>query len=228
MLADRQSDLCVPACPSGENGTMKIGDLLKTKTTTLRDVLTKPIDANTMTVTVDSEVIEAARRITANSIGALAVVDEAGLVIGIITEKDIVRVISQHGGDALQKPVASVMTPNPTCAKPDDSSHTTLLTMIHGRHRHVPVIEDGVLLGVVMSLDVAKARLSETTSESMALIKLVPDLIADHGECYPDDEIEVVFERMNSLGLRCLPVRENEKVIGVVTSSDIARAKIGG
>ena len=138
---------------------MNVGDLLKTKTTTLRDVLAGPLDTDTMTVTADAEIIEAARRITANPIGAVAVVDENGAVIGIISEKDIVRFISQRGGDAVNQAVASVMTPNQTCATPDESSHDALLTMIRGRHRHMPVIEDGELLGVVMSLDVAKARL---------------------------------------------------------------------
>lgn len=207
---------------------MNVGDLLKTKTTTLRDVLAGPLDTDTMTVTADAEIIEAARRITANPIGAVAVVDENGAVIGIITEKDIVRVISQHGGDVLSQAVASVMTPNPICATPDESSHDALLLMIRGRHRHMPVIEDGELLGVVMSLDVAKARLSETTTESGALSRLVPALIAGRGECHPDEEIEVAHARMNSLGLKCLPVCENEKVIGVITSSDISKAKIRG
>ena len=56
----------------------------------------------------------------------------------------------------------------------------------------------------------------------------MPDLIAGRGECHPDEEIEVAHARMNSLGLNCLPVYENEKVIGVITSSDISKAKIRG
>ena len=64
---------------------MNVGDLLKTKTTTLRDVLGGPLDTDTMTVTANAEIIEAARRITANPIGAVAVVDENGAVIGIIS-----------------------------------------------------------------------------------------------------------------------------------------------
>lgn len=207
---------------------MKVGDLLKTKTTTLRDVLPGPVDADTMTITLDAEVIEAARRITANPIGSVAVVDEAGTVIGIITEKDIVRVISQHGPDAVHQSVASAMTQNPIFGTPDETTRDALLTMVRGRHRHLPVVEDGVLLGVVMSLDVANARLSETTTQSAAMNKLVADLMSGRGECGPDEEIEVALDRMNEQDIHCLPVREDEKVLGIVTSCDILKAKLGG
>lgn len=206
---------------------MKVGELLKTKTTTLRDVLPGPLDANIMTIAPDAEVIEAARRITANPIGSVAVVDEAGAVIGIITEKDIVRVISEHGADVVHHSVATVMIPNPTCGSPDMTTRDALLSMVRGRHRHLPVVEDGVLLGVVMSLDVANARLSETTSQSAAMNKLVADLMAGRGECTPDEEIEVALERMNAQDVRCLPVREDETIFGVVTSCDIFKAKLG-
>ena len=206
---------------------MKVGDLLKTKTTTLRDVLSGPVDSDTMTITSDAVLCEAARRITANPIGALAVVDEVGAVIGIVTEKDIVRVISEHGAEAVHHSVASVMTPNPTCRTPDETTRDALLKMIRGRHRHMPVVEDGVLLGLVMSLDVANARLSETTTQSSAMNKLVAVLMAGRGECTPDEDIEVALERMSAQDIHCLPVRKDEKVLGVVTSCDVLKVKLG-
>lgn len=211
-----------------EDAYTKVKDLLKSKATTLRDVLSGPLDRDIMTVSPEATIRDAATRITANPIGSVVVVDKAGVLVGIISEKDIAREISKHGADAVDKSVSSVMTPNPICGAPDTSTRDVLITMARGRFRHMPVVENGELLGIVMSLDVAHARLTETTTESMAMNIVLNDLPQAHGHCGLDEDVDTVLERMNTQGVRGLPVRDGEKIIGVIASHDILKSKIKG
>ena len=102
-------------------------------------------------------------------IGALVVTGAEARVVGIISERDIVRALSQHGADALSRPVAEVMTRNVvTCGERDTIAHL-MERMTEGKFRHIPVVEQGRLAGIVSIGDIVKRRVEELENDGAAL-----------------------------------------------------------
>lgn len=101
-------------------------------------------------------------------IGCVPVVD-GGEVIGIFSERDVVRQLADHGPDILDAPVSQVMT-SPAVTVPSSMSVLTALSLItQRRHRHLPVIESGKLIGFVSIGDLVKYRIDRIESEAAAL-----------------------------------------------------------
>jgi CBS domain-containing protein len=105
----------------------------------------------------------------AKHIGALIVADSSGTMLGIVSERDIVRAIADHGADALQDPVSHVMTKNVVTASEDDSVIEIAQKMSNGRFRHMPVLKDGRIVGIVSTGDAIKYRLEQMEQEQSAL-----------------------------------------------------------
>ena len=112
---------------------------------------------------------EVAKLLSSHRIGAVLVVGRAGGLDGILSERDVVRAIGQHGADALNLSVSSVMTSRViTCAR-DDSIPQIMQKMTEGKFRHMPVVEDGELLGVISIGDVVKHRVAAAVAEAEQL-----------------------------------------------------------
>jgi len=109
---------------------------------------------------------QAARSLHENRIGALVVVGMEGRIVGIFTERDLVRVIATAGTEALNQPVASVMTANVERCRPESSVDELMELMTSRRFRHVPVEEDGKLAGIISIGDVVKSRISQIEREA--------------------------------------------------------------
>lgn len=104
-----------------------------------------------------------------HDIGALVVVDPAGAVVGIVSERDVVRRMADVGGDALQLRVADVMTaPVHTCT-PASTTDELMQQMTERRIRHLPVCESERLVGIVSIGDVVKWRFEELRDETRQL-----------------------------------------------------------
>jgi len=118
----------------------------------------------------NATVCDAAKLLTEKRIGALVVRDKNGTLIGIISERDLVRAISKGGAPAFGELVSEHMTPNPeTCAE-CDTVEMVMEVMTRGRFRHVPVLDgDMRLCGMISIGDVVKTRIAETVSEAAAL-----------------------------------------------------------
>lgn len=114
-----------------------------------------------------AETIEAAAKLLASrKIGALVITTGSGHIEGILSERDVVRVIADDGAAALAKPVSMAMTARvKTCAE-SDTVHEVMETMTHGRFRHLPVEEKGVLAGIISIGDVVKRRIREVEQEA--------------------------------------------------------------
>jgi CBS domain-containing protein len=102
-------------------------------------------------------------------IGVLIVSADGERADGILSERDIVRSLALRGAGCLNDPVDELMTRNPTCASKQDTSDAVLKRMTDGRFRHMPVTEDGKMIGIVSIGDVVHARLSELSMEKDAL-----------------------------------------------------------
>ena len=102
-------------------------------------------------------------------IGAIVVVDDRRKVQGIISERDIIRVLAQSGPTVLSSPVTSIMTRNVISCGEHDTLDQLMAAMTTGRFRHLPVTKDGALTGIVSIGDVVKYHLAEVQMEASAM-----------------------------------------------------------
>ncbi len=107
---------------------------------------------------------EAAAVLTKHNIGALVVVDESGAPVGILSERDIVRA-SARQDDALTLPVQVVMTRDIVTGSPQDDLQAVMQSMTDGNFRHVPILDQGALVGIVSIRDLVKAQLEQYQGE---------------------------------------------------------------
>jgi CBS domain-containing protein len=120
------------------------------------------------TITPHRSVADAIALLAARRIGAVIVGGDDGAVLGILSERDIVRALAA-GADALQHPVSRYMTAEVVTCAPDMLIIDVMEEMTAGRFRHMPVMEGGRLAGIVSIGDVVKYRLDEMQHETQAL-----------------------------------------------------------
>jgi CBS domain-containing protein len=101
-------------------------------------------------------------------IGAVLVMKE-GRIEGILSERDIVRVLGERGAGALDEPVSAVMTRKVVSCRPSDTVAGIMEMMTLGKFRHLPVLEDGRVVGLISIGDIVKWRVREYESEQEAL-----------------------------------------------------------
>jgi CBS domain-containing protein len=106
-------------------------------------------------------------------IGALVVSSDGRHIDGIMSERDVARGLHERGAALLTDPVSSVMTAEVHTCRPDASVHELARMMTDRRVRHVPVLEDGELAGIVSIGDVVKARLDELETERAQLVDYI-------------------------------------------------------
>lgn len=121
------------------------------------------------TITPDSTVSDALRSLADHGIGALVVSADGRTVQGILSERDIVRALAAEGGASLDHPVDRLMTGTVVTCTRDDTVDSLMATMTGERIRHVPVVENGALTGIISIGDVVKHRVSELESEAQHL-----------------------------------------------------------
>lgn len=131
---------------------MRIADVLKNK------------GAGVLTIAPDTLVGDLISGLVGRNVGAMVVVGPDGLV-GIVSERDVVRMLHEHGADALRRRVADIMTSEVITCSPEDSVDGLSVLMTNHRVRHVPVLEDGQLAGIVSIGDVVKTRMEELQAE---------------------------------------------------------------
>ncbi|MDP6804106.1 MAG: CBS domain-containing protein [Rhodospirillales bacterium] len=137
---------------------MRVTNILKAKVDRL--VTTRP----------DATLGEAAEIMRREGIGAVIVTEaESEQLAGIISERDIARGLAVHGDKLADMKVAEVMTPSVVTCGPDDTLEEIMQMMTSGRFRHLPVIRDGGLVGVISIGDVVKIRLEELEAETHML-----------------------------------------------------------
>lgn len=135
---------------------MRIADVLRNK------------GAAVMTINPDATVTELLAGLAKHNIGAMVVVAPDG-VVGIVSERDIVRSLDAHGASVLTRPVSKIMTAVvSTCSKTDTVDSLSVL-MTENRVRHVPVLDNGKLIGIVSIGDVVKTRMEELEAEHAQL-----------------------------------------------------------
>jgi CBS domain-containing protein len=132
---------------------MRVADLLRSKGS---EVATVP-----PRVSVSGLLDDLAR----HNIGAMVVADETGGVIGIVSERDVVRQLHERGAELLTAPVEEIMTTQVVTCGPNEGVDSLAAIMTERRIRHMPVLEDGRLIGIVSIGDVVKSRIQQLESD---------------------------------------------------------------
>lgn len=117
----------------------------------------------------DSTLSEIIARLTQKKIGAIVVVGDNGEVVGILSERDIIRQLAERGSAALKEPASKSMTTAVVSCQETSTLDEMMELMTQGRFRHVPVIEDGALVGIVSIGDIVKHHVAEVEMEVSAM-----------------------------------------------------------
>lgn len=113
--------------------------------------------------------LEVANKLAAKRIGAIVVVGARGEVAGIISERDIIRALSQSGADCLTQPVSEMMTRQVVTCHEAETLDELMAMMTARRFRHLPVVTDGALVGIISIGDVVKHHVAEVEMEATAM-----------------------------------------------------------
>jgi CBS domain-containing protein len=104
-----------------------------------------------------------------HNVGALVVVDETGTLVGIVSERDVVRRLDERGAELLTAPVSDIMTSRVVTCGPNEAVDSLAAIMTERRIRHLPVVEDGRLIGIVSIGDVVRSRIEQLESHQEQL-----------------------------------------------------------
>lgn len=140
---------------------MQVGQLLRRKGTAVA------------TIAPTASVAAVLESLASNGIGALVVSADGSAVDGIVSERDIVRRLASDGAAVLDGPVGDIMTSSVRTCAPDASVDELMSLMTEGRFRHVPVTEDGALVGIVSIGDIVNARVRELETETEQLTSYI-------------------------------------------------------
>ncbi len=119
-----------------------------------------------ITARSDALLSEICETLAKHKIGAVVVSDKEGAVDGIVSERDIVRVVGTQGVSALKTPVSGVMTKNVVTCSEENNINEVMARMTQGRFRHMPVVKDGKLTGVISIGDVVKFEIAQVELEA--------------------------------------------------------------
>jgi CBS domain-containing protein len=125
--------------------------------------------ATVATIAPTATVAEAADELRLRGVGALVVSGDGRRIDGIVSERDLVRRLAERGAHMLVEPVASLMTTEVRTCAPDDHVEEPMRRMTDHRMRHLPVVVDGVLAGIISIGDVVKWRVTELEDEARHL-----------------------------------------------------------
>ena len=124
---------------------------------------------NAITINPTADVIAAVKLMAERGIGAVVVLGADHRIVGILSERDIVQALAEHGAAVLSEPVSQVMTREVKSCSENDTMEDLMGRMTTGRFRHLPVVQQDKLIGIVSIGDVVKNRVEEIGHETKAL-----------------------------------------------------------
>jgi CBS domain-containing protein len=132
-------------------------------------ILKSKSDDGIVSVRPGTTVAQAAEMLSSRRIGSVIVSPDGKTLVGIVSERDIVRELGRRGVVCMSDTVDSIMTANVVCCARSDQTDAVLQKMTDGRFRHMPVMEQGQMVGLISIGDVVKSRLIELAAEKDAL-----------------------------------------------------------
>lgn len=135
----------------------------------VQQILKSKANVGVISVQPDAKVADATNILSSKRIGTVVVSADGDSLDGILSERDIVRELGKRGTSCLQDAVSDLMTSKLVTCTPTDTADAVLEMMTKGRFRHLPVLDDGKMIGLISIGDVVKARLAELSMEKDAL-----------------------------------------------------------
>ncbi len=135
----------------------------------VKSILNSKDVAEVITISPDASIADAAKLLSEHGIGTVVVSSDKKTALGILSERDIVRQLAKVGSVCMEHKVEDYMTKKLVTCVQDSKVEDALKKMTEGRFRHMPVIENGVLIGIISLGDVVKAQLAEVAMEKTAL-----------------------------------------------------------
>jgi CBS domain-containing protein len=129
--------------------------------------------ASIISVGPNTSCVKIAEIITAQRIGALVVMDDDNTLVGIVSERDVVKAIATHREKALAMTAADLMTPKPVVATPETTVDEAMEIMDQGYFRHLPVMRDGKPAGIISIRDLVKYRIMQHQNDVESLTSYV-------------------------------------------------------
>ena len=201
------------------------GNLLAAVNESVRTIMTQ----NPTTLTGDSHIRDALAIIVRQKIGGLPVVDEKGVLAGILTERDVLRVLASERSTLA---VEDVMSTDLRVTAPDCPISTVTRDMTKYRFRRLPVVSDDVLYGIITATDImrylgGREVFSRLTSGNVAEVTSLPVRTLIAGDLFttvPEKSVNEAAREMLERNIGALPVIESGHLIGLVTEFDLVRA----
>lgn len=201
------------------------GNLIAAVNESVRTIMTQQIT----TLNHDSHISDAVNVIVDKKIGGLPIVDQDGVLNGIVTERDVLRVL---GSERCTLNVEDVMSSSLRVTAPDCPISTVAHDMTQYRFRRLPVVSDDVLYGIVTATDIMKYLgsrevFSRLTTGDIAEVMELPVRTLISGELFttsPMQSISLAARDMLTRNVGALPVIEGSRLIGLVTEFDLVRA----
>lgn len=205
--------------------TLTAHDIIERKRLRLRDLIDMELALPQATLSRDSTVRDAMRIISEENRGGVVVLDDDRSVVGILSERDIVKNIFLTGADVLDWTVDRIMTVEVLKASEDTRCQTSLTEMIDKKIRNMPVCNaSGELVASVEILQVAHVRLAELLEANRKLMDLLAQAASPQSTVGPNECSKTIKEILLTKGLECVIVREGEKNLGFITKDDLLRA----
>ena len=129
----------------------------------------KKLGGDIISIEPTADLATAAKLLSKHRIGSVVILGAGERLVGILSERDIVRALSEQGAGALALPVGQVMTRDVATCGEDDTVASIMERMTAGRFRHMPVVANGRLVGLISIGDVVKLRVKEIEGESEAM-----------------------------------------------------------
>jgi len=139
----------------------------------VKDILAGKAESKIFSVAPNDTVSMAAELLSRNRIGALIVREEGGPLLGILSERDIVREIGKRGVTCMSDSVRDIMTKDVQHCAPGETTKAMMVKMTEGRFRHLPVTEGDTLLGLISIGDVVATRIREIQNENAAMADMI-------------------------------------------------------
>ncbi len=122
-----------------------------------------------ITLRSNTSLMDVAKVLSDHGIGSIVIVDESEKVVGIVSERDIVRTLAKNGVEILNSPVSQCMTENVITCSEQETIDNVMTIMTSHRFRHMPVLENGQLVGIISIGDVVKTKIASAEMEAEAM-----------------------------------------------------------
>ena len=193
---------------------MNVSEIIENKIARVRHVMEDTAEHSS--VKFDSKIKDTLTLIAKRPNSAMVVVDADDIMVGIVTEKDIIVALEKDGAEVLELTVDTIMTKNPEITDPNAPCKDVLVKMIDGNFRNVPVFDGDVFAGIVQTLEIAEGKLSEVLEENRKLRELIGRLVPTAFYCTSGDDVDKVHQQMVENKLPCVPVVNSDRVMDVI------------